>query len=216
MKTYIRVSLILIFTLYSLQGDTQAGKQVTKPAVDSLISEIKSLIKYESSTAIIFGKLESYEWNVRFAHWDSIYKSKGGKITKYPDSPNVKMNFCDSISPYEKIFFNRLINIKKETTDDILVNLSNHSTPEVAVYCFMLLCSDDNPKSKAILDYYLSSETEIWVEECGRRTKQKVRDFMLARLLSCLFYDGRKPMISEKELKTYYSKIGKEYPFRTE
>lgn len=216
MKPYIGHILLFGFFFLSSEIDAQPHKQIIAPAFDSLIKEVKTLTKYQSGVSIAFGKLENYEWDLRSAYWDSIYESKGGKIIRYPDSPAVKQYFCDSISPIEKTIFNKLIEIKKRSTDDILVELANKNSTEISTYCFLLLCSDDNPKSKKILDHYLSSDAEIWIEECGQRIKQKVRDFMLARLLSCLFYDGRIPMISEEELKNYYLKIGKEYPFKTE
>lgn len=212
MKANICLILLASFFLTSAETDAQPNNQIIAPAVDSLIKEVKTLTKYESGVSIVFGKLENYEWRLQAAYWDSIYESGGGIIIRYPDSAADKQYFCDSISPSEKSVFNKLIDIKKRSTDDILVDLANKNSAEISTYCFLLLCSDDNKKSKKILDHYLYSDAEIWIEECGQRNKQKVRDFMLNRLLTCMFYFGRAPMITEKELKDYYFKIGKAYP----
>jgi hypothetical protein len=216
MYNYIRSVLFGMFFLFTSELDAQANKQALLSVIDSMVKEVSSLTTYKSGIPVVLGKLETYEWNLRSAYWDSIYESKGGKILRYPDSPGVKNKFCDSISPFEKTVFTKLIAIKTRSSADMLIELSLKNKPDISLYCFLLLCTDDNPKSRKILDHYLYSDAEIWIEECGERKKQKVRDFMLGRLLLCLFYEGRAPMITEEQLKTYYTKIGKEFPFKTE
>lgn len=194
-------------TYYS---NAQLHNQVFDLELDSMIQEVKALTKFESGLPIAFDDLENYCWRIRSAYWDSIYVSKGGKTIKYPDPPDTENYFCDSNSLEEKTVFNKLINIKKRTTDDMLVELANKSSSEITIYCFLLLCADDNPKSKKILNHYLHNKSEVWLEYCGRRTKIKTRDFMLNRLFRCLFYDGRIPMITNKEF-TDYEKAVKDY-----
>lgn len=199
--------MLLDLFLLSSKMDGQIHQQIIAPKFDSLIKEVKVLTKYESGLPTVFGKLENYCWDLQTQYWDSIL---GGKTIRYPDSLSSKKYLCASISLNEKTVFNKLVDIKKLSTDDILVELAKRNSSEISIYCFLLLCSDDNPKCKKILDYYLSSNSEIWIEQCGHREKQKIRDFMLDRLFTCLLYDGRITMTTEKELANYL-KIAKDY-----
>ena len=210
MKLCLKLLLLLCSVSLSYETYSQNSDQITIPQFDSLISEVKKLTKYDSGSPVVFGKLENYCWDIMLARFDSMYESNGGKIIRYPDSPEVKRLLCESISINEKIVFDKFVCIKRFSTDDMLVALALKSSSEIAVYFFLLLCSDDNPKSKKILDHYLFDKSEIWIEECGRRKKQKARDFMLDRLFICLTYDGRIPMITQKELAGYL-KIAKDY-----
>jgi len=210
MKLCVKLLLLLCFVSLSYETYSQNSDQITTSQFDSLINEVRKLTKYDSGSPVIFGKLENYCSDIRLARFDSIYESNGGKIIRYPDSPELKRLLCDSISIHEKIVFDKFVYIKMYSTDDMLVDLALKSSSEIALSFFLLLCSDDNPKSKKVLDHYLLDKSEIWIEDCERRKKQKVRDFMLDRLFLCLTYDGRIPMITEKELAGYL-KIAKDY-----
>jgi len=210
MKTCIKLFLLVYMFLLSSPIDGQMQKQIIHSESDSLIKEVSKLTRYESSVPIVYGKLENYCWDLIQAKFDSIYKSDGGIIIRYPDSPSVKNLFCDSISLDEERIFNKLVDIKKHSTDDMLVKLATKNSSAISIYCFLLLCVDDNYKCKQILNHYMSDNAQIWIEQCGQRKKQKVRDFMLNRLFTSMFSDGRSPMITKKEW-TDYLKIAKDY-----